>query len=542
MRGIFPEGTRFVESGPADRIGVPIGTIPRLRKALDTVGYDATAEVRQVAGGVALSVHLRPYDRVRYIYVSGNWRVRQDEISRRISLRPGRPLPPLGPNRDAAMERERERVIQFLRSEGYFDANVRIDLTPHGAAPAAVDLTIRIARGPDYPVGPITVTGNTAIPSADVEPNFRHLDWRKLWTGPVPFTTQTLREDIATTTENFRDNGYPGARASSSFDPEHSIDRKHKYVALVVHVTERKRVSVEFEGNRHKSASTLKDQLTLKERGSYDEHEVGNSADAIQRYYQDHGYLFARVQWRRERLGPEEERIVFQVDEGPELKVREVAFVGNHVVSSADLAEVVTVRPFPWLGYIGLGSGGYVTARQVELDAERLVDTYRGRGYPDVQARGEISTSRDTFGLVGATAAGAETVARDATGIYVRFTIDEGPLVRVESETFQSADEGAIPYDPTFLQDSLSLRPGEPYRPGAVARGRAQAGAPSWRRRSSGRDRGARRGTQRESRSRDLEDQDRTAHPGRADLRARQLRHRRPRPSSSKSRSIPATT
>ncbi|MES1172482.1 MAG: POTRA domain-containing protein, partial [Bacteroidota bacterium] len=399
---------------------------------------------------------------------NGNWPIRQDEISRRISVRPGRPLPLAGPDRDAAMERERERLIQFLRSEGYFDANVRIDLEPHGVAPAAVDLTVRISRGPDYPVGPVTVTGNKALPAPEIERRFHHSDWRKAWTGPVPFTVRRLRDDIATVTERYRDVGYPGARVSSTFDPERSLDRKNKNVGLVVQVNERKRVSLAFTGNDNQSSSTLREKLTLNERGSYDDYEVGNSANALQRYYQDEGYFFARVAWRRERIADDEDRIVFVIDEGPELKVRGIEFVGNRVLSADDLGEVVTVRTFPLLGYIGLGTGGYVTARQVELDAERLIDHYRGRGFSDAQARGEVSTSPHTFGMIGATAAAAETLGRDATAIYVRFTIDEGPLVRVSSEEFTSVDGGHIPYHPTFIRDSLSMRPGDPFRPGLL--------------------------------------------------------------------------
>jgi outer membrane protein insertion porin family len=461
----FPQGTRFVESGPADRLGTPIGTLPRLRKALDVVGYDALGEVRAAPGGVTLAVHLRPYDRIRYIYVTGNWPLRQDELSRRISIRPGRTLPLPGPERDASLERERERLIQFLRSEGYFDANVRIDLTAHGFGPAAVDLTVRIDRGPDYPVGPVTVVGNKALPSAEIERTFHHSDFRKLWAGPVPFTVRRLRDDIALVNERYRDIGYPAARASSSYDPERSLDRKNKNVALVIHVNEKKRVSTTFEGNQSKSASTLRDHLTLNERGSYDDYEAASSADAVQRYYQDEGYFFARVTWRRERLSDDEERIVFQIEEGPELKVRAVEFTGNHHASADDLAEVVTVRTFPLLGYIGLGNGGYVTARQVEMDSERLVEHYRGHGFPDVQVRGEIATSRESLGLPGANAAAAATIARGAAGLYVRFTIDEGPLVRLASEGFSSVDKGQIPYQATFLTESLSMRPGDPFRP-----------------------------------------------------------------------------
>ena len=468
LRASFPEGSRFVESGPADRLGTPLGTIPRLRKALEAVGYDAVAEERPTAGGVTVLVYLRPLDRIRYIYVSGNWPLRQDEVSRRITIRPGRTLPLPGPDRDIAIERERERLITFLRNEGYFDANVSIDLKATGVAPAAIDLTVRISRGAPYPVGPVTVIGNTAVPSPEIEERFHHVALRQLFISrsvQAPFTVPRLRDDMAKVTERYREIGYPGARTSSSYDPERSIDRRNKHVALVIRINERKRIQVNFEGNRGKSASTLRDKLTLNERGSYDDYEVGNSADALQRYYQDQGYFFARVAWRRERISNNEERIVFQIDEGPSLKVRGVDFQGNRVFSADELSEVVTVRVFPLLGYIGLGSGGFVTARQVELDAERLVQHYRNRGYPDARASGEISTSKETFGMIGATAALAETLGPNAKALYVRFTIDEGPLVRVVSEEFRSVDNNRIPYHPMFILESLTMRPGDPFRP-----------------------------------------------------------------------------
>jgi outer membrane protein insertion porin family len=466
LRGLFPEGTRFVESGPADRVGTPIGSLPRARRALENVGYDAVVDVKPARDGrgVVLAVHLRPYDRLRYIFVHGNWpALLQDEIQRRITFRPGRTLPLPGPERDAAIERERERVIQFARSKGYFDANVRIDLEPHGSTPAAVDFHVRISLGDAYPVGPVVISGNSVIPSSDIDPMFRHSRW--LWIRPKPFELQQMRDDIAKVTERFRDAGYPGARVSTSYDPEHSIDRKNKNVGLAITINERKRVYLSFEGNRNRSDSALEEQLTLKERGAYDDYEAGASADALRRHYQERGFFFARVLWRRERISATANRLVFVIDEGPQLKVRGVDFVGNKARPASELAEVVTVRTFPLLGYIGLGEGGFVTPLQIEFDAQRLKAHYLSKGFPEAVVHGEASTTRETLGMIGAVAAGAETVARDARAIYVRYTIEEGPLVRVAAEDFKADGDGHIPFHPTFMRDSLSLRPGEPYMP-----------------------------------------------------------------------------
>jgi hypothetical protein len=50
----------------------------------------------------------------------------------------------------------------------------------------------------------------------------------------------------------------------------------------------------------------------------------------------------------------------------------------------------VSVRKYPPLG---LGSGGYVTGKQMEQDVERILEHYKGKGFLEVQAHAEAATS-----------------------------------------------------------------------------------------------------------------------------------------------------
>ena len=465
LTSVAPVGEPFIEAAPSDLIGKPLGTIPRLVAALDAIGYRATVTTRPSGGAVTLVVTLTPYDRVRYVFVGGNWPIRQDEIQRRITTRPGRPLPPAGPERVAAIERERGRIIDFLRAEGYFEANVRLDAADTPKVPGAADLNVTIDRGPAYPLGPITFTGNRAIPSDEIDPLFRHKAWYYLWFRPVAFTQKQLRLDIEALEKKYRQLGYVGVRVTTDFSVQKSVDRNAKNVRLNIHINERKRLTVVFEGNTSTSSSALRDALTLLSRGSYDDFEVAASADAIQRYYQQRGRFLARVDWRRERLSAEEERIVFMIDEGPELRVRGIEFAGNARLSSKELADVVSVRKWPWMG---LGTGGYVTGRQMEGDVERIIEHYRSKGFLEVKARAEAATSAAALGQIGAVAAAADTASRDAREIFVRYTVDEGPQLLLGSEDFRTDNGNPLPYSKRFLFESVSLRPGDPYTPGAV--------------------------------------------------------------------------
>jgi outer membrane protein insertion porin family len=462
-------GSPFVEEGPADAFGTPIGSLPSLKEAFETLGYDCTLAVVPAApgnDGVArktLRATLRPYDRLRYVYVRGNGTLRQDEIQRRISIRPGQALPMAGPGREAAMEVERQRVIDFLRSEGYYDANAAIEVEVGRGLPAPVDLTVHIYKGKGFPLGTLNVTGNHELPTDQVDQHFRHADGWKLWTVPAPFTRAQLRTDVDALVKDYRDRGFYGARVTQDFDLMRSVDHDAKKVSLSLVIRERKHVTVVFEGNDALSDSSLEDELSMKSRGSYDDYEVQASAEAIERAYQQRGYFFVRVDWRRDSSSPREERVTFLIDEGPELKVREVAFVGNNAFSHDKLADVVTVRPFPWLGHFGLGEGGYVTGRQLELDRQRLVDFYKGQGFLDVSVRADAATDPLALGAVGAVAAAAETSSRSARDIYVRFSIEEGPRVRLGGIGFKVKGGDPLLFDEAFLRENLTQKEGTPY-------------------------------------------------------------------------------
>ena len=464
MFSVAALGDPFVEAGPSDRIGRLFGTIPRLVQALDAVGYRAAFSTRAAPGGVIITATLLPYERLRYVFVSGNRRIQQDEIQRRITIRPGQTLPPAGPERVVVLERERELIIDFLRSRGYFEANVGLDAKP-GSAPGSLDLYVSVRLGPAYPLGPISFTGNHAIATDELDPMFRHGDWITLWNTPVPFTQKQLREDMDALTKRYRALGYAGVRVTTDFSVQKSIDRAAKNVRIGIAINERKRIAVAFEGNASQSSSSLQDELTLFSRGSYDDYEVAASADAIQRHYQQQGHLFARVEWRRERLSADQERIVFSIDEGPVLRVRRVEFVGAQTLSPQELAEVVSVRPYP---FWGIGSGGYATGKQLEQDVERLLEHYHSRGFVEARARVDAATAPGAVGALGATAAAAETTSRGAGELYVRFTIEEGPRLVLAAEDLRSTDGTPLPYDRQFLLGSLALRPGAPYAPPTV--------------------------------------------------------------------------
>jgi outer membrane protein insertion porin family len=481
VASIAPLDGPFVESGEADRVGTPLGTVPRLRNLLRAVGYQAQIAVQTDAAGTHLQIQLRPLDRVRQIFVSGNQPVfrqgvRQDEIFRQLSVRNGQALPPAGERRDAFLDAEAARVRDYLRTQGFQDAEVHIVQHSNNKLPARVNLDVRVKPGPGYPLGRIVVTGSRAIPAGEIADGFRHLDWHWLWLRHELFRRNVLRIDETALGQRYAKLGYPGARVTDDFDPDSSVEHGEKNVRLAIQVKERRRIELAFEGNRSRSAGALTGDVASQSRGVYDDVESSGAAEALEKSYRERGHMLVKVTWRRERIDEDADRIVFTIDEGPVLKVRGVEFAGNHKVSSSTLAEEIRTKEFPFLGALGLGEGGFATPRQIELDVQSLVDYYEGVGRRGTKVRAEIAPAPCQWrpaptGFQAVIPREDEPVWRRSDALYVRFLIEEAPLVWVENMRFVSLDpETPLPRDDLFLRKSLRTVLGAPFQPAVVRR------------------------------------------------------------------------
>ena len=474
---VAPAGSPFVPSGDADRVGMPIGTIPRIKYVLGVVGYSAEVAEVPAAGGVRLQIRLRALDRVRRIFVSGNQPsliggIRQEDVMGKLSIRPGQKLPPAGAERDAFLASETDHVRDFLRSSGYWEAQASLELHDDGKVPAEINLLVRVRLGPAYPLGPLKVTGATALDPESIADGFRHGFWYTLWQLPQPFRRADLRQDLTSLVLRYRRIGFPGVRVQDDFDPATSLDREAKNVRLNIDIKERKHIEVAFEGNRSRSAGNLQDGLTLLAHGAYDDVEAASSAQALEHDYHERGHMLVRVTWRRDRLSEQSDRLVFVIDEGPVLKVRGIAFEGNRAIPTDVLAERIRTRTYPALGIIGLGEGGFASLRQLELDVESLLEHYAAVGYPETKVRAEIAPRPGQWRALPATISKAEeAVWRNADSLYVRFLIEESPLVWVAEMQFACVVPGeSLPHEDEFYIDSLRTVLGAPYQPALVKR------------------------------------------------------------------------
>ena len=440
------------------------------------IGYELVdiQDTQSASGERVAMLYLEPVTLVRRVEVTIKDNsivepfdaVFSDEITRRMRLRPGSPLERSPELRRQQFLRESQRIADYLRGEGYFEASVSVVATPAGKN--AVELEVAIDKNARYQIGRVRVRGNQSITTGEIEAQFRHGQLCLLGYCLLQrFSRQRLNRDIQAVVALYQKRGFPAVRVRTDFDPGSSFDRSKKTVNFTVIINERRKIDVLFEGNQQPrfAPETLEGLLTFNSEGSYGDVEVIDSAEAIRQHYQSRGYFEANVTFERERFRFLE-RILFAIDAGPRLPVQRITFAGNQSIPSQELTRLLRTRVQNSSPVFG--EAGYTTSTRLREDAQRVAQYYRSRGYIDVEVTVDVSRS-DKVEDSAPTLAALVSARATTSGLYVRFLVDEGDRTFIQHIEFPGA---------TLPRAALLRRLGfvekQPYDSDRIERGRVE--------------------------------------------------------------------
>jgi outer membrane protein insertion porin family len=178
--------------------------------------------------------------------------------------------------------------------------------------------------------------------------------------------------------------------------------------------------------------------MALHSGSLLDRVRVKTTARNIADIYQAKGYLDARVT-SRTVPGPNNTVIlVFDVDEGPQVEISSVRFVGNHHFSSRLLQNAIQTRSHSILSWI-TGSG-ILDQKKLQDDVDHLTAYYYSEGYLNAHVD-------------------YPKLTRHANSITVAFDISEGPRYQVGEVELT----GDLRVPKSELQHLLTLKGGQPF-------------------------------------------------------------------------------
>lgn len=172
----------------------------------------------------------------------------------------------------------------------------------------------------------IVITGNRRV---DAEAIARRLTSKE----GAPYSPDPVREDIRA----IYGTGYFDDVSASLADTASGK-------VLTFNVVEMPFVKeIEYKGNDEVKQEKITGVVTLKTNTVLDRVTLGQSAERIKQLYTEEGFYLARVDPVIESDGLEA-KIIFDIDEGPEVKVKRITFIGNKAFSSKTLKKVMTTK------------------------------------------------------------------------------------------------------------------------------------------------------------------------------------------------------
>ncbi len=146
---------------------------------------------------------------------------------------------------------------------------------------------------------------------------------------------------------------------------------------------------VVYHGAQHLKDSELRTITGLRKGDAMNPLANELARAAILRRYQDDGRYYSSVELV-EGTKPSDTRVVFDIVEGPVVKVAGIEFVGNSGAMTGRLkTQVVTKKEFAGL------IGGKFNPQSLELDRKALIEYYQALGYLAVQITPEVKRSAD---------------------------------------------------------------------------------------------------------------------------------------------------
>jgi len=274
-----------------------------------------------------------------------------------------------------------------------------------------------------------------------------------------PYSAEALHRDFQAlwNTQFFED-----IRLEVEDDPENPNGK-----IVVFHVTERPIIRrIEYKGNKSITESDILDAFKDKKVGlsvesQFDPTKIKRAEVVIKSLLAAHGHQFATVKPTYERIAASNAvKLVFNINEGPKVKVGNITVVGNHAFSARRIIRTMrNDRPYGiplGITYIPVMSK---TFDRPKLDEDMEVGVrglYQDHGYFKVVVDVKELKTVDVKG-------GAPLIGnRNGKQTNIVISVEEGEQFRMGKLTFRSSDpdQGLI-FKPEILAKAFPLKEGD---------------------------------------------------------------------------------
>ncbi len=241
-------------------------------------------------------------------------------------------------DQDLVQEGQRN-LVSYFQGKGYFDVKISPQTTQETAQ---ISLVYQVELGTRHRITTVKITGN------------RHFDRDKLEDQVVvqkaeflsrgKFSNDLLTRSVSNLTAYYRDAGYGEVQVQ----PQVAEHERNVEVTFRITEGELTRVqTLELQGNKRAPVSKLAPKgLNLKAGQPYSQSRLDKDRSDIIANYLELGYPNATFRWAVKPVAGASHRVAvtYMIDEGPQVHISDVAFLGNSHTKTAFLQENTSVK------------------------------------------------------------------------------------------------------------------------------------------------------------------------------------------------------
>ena len=288
-------------------------------------------------------------------------------------------------------------IEQYFRARGYRDATAEYT---RSETPGQLKITFRITRGPHYTVDSVRITGNSAIPTEELQKI-------ATLTGGGDFVGATLDAQAAAVQAEYITRGFTRAQVkpNAAVLPNENPDSSERRVEAGLAIEEGPRATVRslaFKGNMVIPESQLQGAINVAQGAPYRVTDVADGRDLIAIRYRNRGYVNVVV--NNETTFADngtQADVTYTITEGPQMIIEHIIVTGNEKTDEATILNELEIREGEPLGEAALNNSRTRLARLGlfrRIDLQFVEHAGEARGDVIIQLQ---EADRTTLGYAG---------------------------------------------------------------------------------------------------------------------------------------------
>jgi outer membrane protein insertion porin family len=291
------------------------------------------------AGGVRVIVVVAGKSSISEVLLNGVTRVKPDKLRDKMTLAPGKVL------NDAAMEEDRQKILEYYQSKGYNDVVVSYRVE-NSADKRTARVIFDVQEGSVSKLDGVRFEGNVALSSRELQKVVKTkpkglFDIFSSTAGKVQ--QDQLQADVAALTEYYQDRGYVDVEVKAP-----RIDRGTKQVTVVFQISEGRMYRVgrlTYSGVNVFSLDELTRGLKFREGSVYSPKALRDHLNSIRDAYGARGFLDVVINTVPAPAADGLVNINFALTEGTESYLEKIDITGNTRTKDKVIRRELAVAP-----------------------------------------------------------------------------------------------------------------------------------------------------------------------------------------------------